>query len=294
LGEKYLRSDTDSSTPLLVQVLRACQIVLHFGVQWVAAITVVPWLSPARRRAFCERYALHLLNILNVRVVALGATPLGKGPLLVIANHISWLDIFVLHSLRGWRFVSALGFAKWPFIGTIAKKIKTFFLRSGSLRDLQRVKNEVTEALKNGDDVAIFPERKTTDGDCVGHFHSSLLQAAIDAGVPVVPVAIRYRTADGNGNGISALHLRSGVVRKDKEASLWESLTVTLRLPPLRAEVTICEPIMVAGKDRLELTRSAREMIAKALGLPHDQADYQDQPESRRSWDKARLAGDQA
>ncbi len=113
-------------------------------------------------------------------------------PGLLVANHISWLDIIALDAVMACRFVSKDDVLSWPVIGLLPKWSGTFFLQRGSAAAVGRLNAEIVEALQQQSTVAVFPEGKTHNGEQVHRFFSALLQAGIDAEVTVQAVAIRY------------------------------------------------------------------------------------------------------
>ena len=119
------------------------------------------------------------------------------GNLLIVANHISWLDIFVLLSVQPVRFVAKAELKRWPVVGPLITGAGTLYVERARRRDTHNVNRRAAEALARGDVLAIFPEGTTTDGTTLLPFHGSLLQPIVDAEGHVLPVAIRYRTPDG-------------------------------------------------------------------------------------------------
>jgi len=111
---------------------------------------------------------------------------------LLVANHISWLDIIALDTTIAARFVSKDDVLAWPVIGLLPKWSGTFFLQRGSAAAVGRLNAEIVQALKQEATVAVFPEGTTSSGERVQRFFSAILQAGIDAKVPVQPVVIRY------------------------------------------------------------------------------------------------------
>lgn len=111
---------------------------------------------------------------------------------LIVANHISWLDIIALDTQTAARFVSKDEVLAWPVIGLLPKWSGTFFLQRGSAAAVGRLNTEIVDALKQQASVAVFPEGATSNGEQVHRFYSAILQAGIDSGVPVQPVVIRY------------------------------------------------------------------------------------------------------
>ena len=112
--------------------------------------------------------------------------------MLLVANHISWLDITSLHAARYCRFVSKADIKKWPVIGTLATGVGTLFIERESRRDAMRVVQHMTTRLREGDAIGIFPEGTTSDGRSLLPFHANLFEAAIAAGAPVQPVALDF------------------------------------------------------------------------------------------------------
>lgn len=238
-------------------------LLLHVLAGIVLALTVV---NPLARnlhvagRAAEDRsirwWARTLCRIIGLRVVACGE--LGPRPRLVVANHLSWLDIEVLHAHRAMSFVAKAEIRRWPVVGWLARQAGTIFHRRGSSESMRQVAEALTQRLHEGHDVAIFPEARTGPGDHVQVFHYRLFQAAIDTGVAVQPVGLRYRL-DGQPHPSVAFRDGESFVRN------------VLRMLGERggvAEVIACPEIQPAGKSRRDIAESARASIAEALGLP--------------------------
>jgi 1-acyl-sn-glycerol-3-phosphate acyltransferase len=227
---------------------------------YAAARFVAPRLAPAVRRAADVRRARHGLAVLNVDVVRRGAA-LVEGPVLLVANHVSWLDVYALNSLMAARFVAKAEVRTWPVVGLIAERSETFFIVRGSFRDAARVKNAIAAALRRSERVVVFPEGTTTDGTRVARFHPALLQAAVDTGTPVQPVAIRYPGERGRPNPDAAFIDDMGFLT---------SLGRVIGTGALSAELTFGEPILPLGLTRRDLAESAQRFIAERLGVERD------------------------
>lgn len=156
---------------------------------------VFPFCRKDTQLALRQRWSRRLLAILGIRLQVEGP-PIEPGCLLV-ANHISWVDIFVINALSPSAFVSKTEVRAWPIVGWLAARNDTVFLRRGSRGHAKIVNAEIAALLKAGRNVAVFPEGTTTDGSHVLHFHAALLQPAIAAGKPVQPLAISYHAPDG-------------------------------------------------------------------------------------------------
>lgn len=137
-----------------------------------------------------------LLRALGVRLTLHGEWPRlarGRGTLLV-CNHVSWLDIFAVNAAAPARFVVKSELRSWPVVATLARSRASIYLDRSRPKSLPQTVASVTEALKEGAVVGVFPEGTTWCGIRGGTYRPALLQAAIDAGAPIQPVVIRYRT----------------------------------------------------------------------------------------------------
>lgn len=236
---------------------RLVRIVLAFLAVWLVARLVAPCVGAERRRRLAMRMSGALLGTIGLRCDVRGEIP--RRPLLLVANHVSWLDVQLLNAIVPARFVAKAETRRWPVCGAIAAAFDTFFLERGSLRNTARVKARVASALAAGQSVAVFPEGTTTDGRSLARFYAALFQAAVDAGVPVQPVAIRYPRADDSANPAAAFV---------DDMSFVDSLMCIAREGALGARLTFAPPIASDGMSRRMLAATARRQIAEALGLP--------------------------
>jgi 1-acyl-sn-glycerol-3-phosphate acyltransferase len=209
------------------------------------------WDAP-RREARVQAWSLRMLEVLGVRLELRGQPP-ATGGVLLVANHISWLDILVMHASRYCRFVSKADVKHWPMIGTLATGGGTIYIERESRRDALRVVHHVAESLKRGDVVAVFPEGTTSDGRTLLPFHANMIQAAVSAGAAVQPVGLRFvDTATG------AVSLTPCYVDDD---TLLSSAWRTLAGPPVTAVVTYGEPQHANGRDRRAWAADLRSAV---------------------------------
>ena len=131
-----------------------------------------------------------LLRIFGFRLRRIGQ-PL-PGAAMFVANHVSWIDIEMLHSQRMMGFVAKAEIRGWPLVGWLAARGETIFHQRGSSESLDGVMLAMRDRLREGRSVGVFPEGRTRDGHAVGPFHARIFSAAVEAGVPVQPVALRY------------------------------------------------------------------------------------------------------
>jgi len=154
-----------------------------------------PLMPVVLRRFLVKQWAKQLLSILKIKVVVRGKADYLKEnhSFLLVANHISWLDIHVLNSIRPVTFVAKADVSAWPVFGYLAKKLGTIFLKREKLSDIKRVIHAVKHEIVSGGVVAIFPEGTSSDGQTVLPFKSNLFQAAVDAKGLVLPVRLTYQ-----------------------------------------------------------------------------------------------------
>ena len=110
----------------------------------------------------------------------------------LVANHISWLDIVAIAASTPVTFVSKADLKSWPMIGKLAKSSGTVFIKRGSLFSLHHSMNQLVDILHAKQNVIFFPEGTTTRGESVKRFNSGLFETAYKSGSPVQPVAISY------------------------------------------------------------------------------------------------------
>ena len=182
-------------------------------------------------------------------------TPL-PGATLFVANHVSWIDIETLHSQRMMGFVAKREIAGWPLVGWLAAQGQTIFHHRGSTDSLQEVLGQMVERLRQGRSVGVFPEGRTRGGEEVGPFHARIFLAAVEAQVPVQPVALRY----GDRGDAQTL-----VAFGPRESFLANFLRL-LGERPRAAEVHFLAPILPGGVDgRRRIADLARERIVAAM-----------------------------
>lgn len=180
-------------------------------------------------------------------------------PALVVANHISWLDIIALHALKPMWLVSKAEVKHWPLIGGLAAAVGTLFIQRGDSASRVRVGRRMAALLRHGQTVGFFPEAGIAGDRGVGRFHPRLFGAAIRAGVPVVPVAIRY-------------HERGPRPRRDLHEQLvfgpgshfFGNLLRVMMLPAVEVELVIASPLKPPYLGRDALAAQARELVRMA------------------------------
>lgn len=240
----------------LVAVWRIGGAVAHLLHGALICALVFPFLGPERRLARVGWWSARMLRILGIALEASG-TPRNAATL-VVANHVSWLDILAINAVRPCRFVSKSDVRRWPLIGWLVACGGTLFIERERKRDALRVVHQVAEALRKGQTIAVFPEGTTSEGHGLLPFHANLLQAAVSTGVPVQPVALRFADAREAVSQAAAYVGDTHLLR-----SLW--LIVTARR--MRVRVTWLVPVEAGGEDRRILADDLRGRILAALDV---------------------------
>jgi 1-acyl-sn-glycerol-3-phosphate acyltransferase len=222
---------------------------------WGAALgrLLVPRLSKRQRDERLQEWAREMLKRLGVELKIVGA-PVQAGPMLLVSNHVSWVDIVALYAARPCRFVSKSDVEHWPLVGAVAAGCDTLFMRRGSRRDAMRIVHRMTQALKAGDILTVFPEGTTSDGSLVLPFHSSLIQAAISADVPVQATALQILNSKSGESSRAVSYIG--------DESLVGSIWRTLCARQLCAVVTFGAPQLASGRDRRTWAEDLRREIA--------------------------------
>ena len=231
----------------------ACRVGVYVLHGLAQIVVLFPRISRQRCDLRVQAWARGMLARLGVELGVVGS-PARDGPVLLVSNHISWLDILALHAVCHCRFVSKADVARWPVLGTMASGAGTLYVRRESRRDAVRALQRMAQALRDGDILAVFPEGTTGDGDSVLPFHSSLIQAAIAAGAPVQPVALKI--VDGRSGRPSR------AVSYLADDSLLGSFWRTLRARDVRVVVAFAAPQLNAGRDRRAWAHDLRREIA--------------------------------
>ena len=220
-------------------------------------------LTPAQTQLVVREWSRGMLRIMGVELVVRGEVPT-HGPLLVVANHLSWLDILVMNAEHPSRFVSKADVQRWPLLGSLITGAGTLYIERESRRDAMRVVHHVAERLQQRDVIAVFPEGTTGDGSVLLPFHANLFQAAIAARAPVLPVALRF---DDRLTGKP----HPGPVFVG-DTTLVQSIWTTLCSPTVRAVVRFGVPEHAEGRDRRAWALAARDEVQRLREAPLDQA----------------------
>jgi 1-acyl-sn-glycerol-3-phosphate acyltransferase len=246
-------------TSFPVRTWRWLRLGVHvaFGL-WVAARFRKQ--SQQQRAQEIQNWSLALLKLLNIEVKVSGVTP-GQHPpnTLLIANHISWLDIFALNCVTVAHYVAKSDILSWPFIGWLVKSAGTLFIDRHNRRDTSRINQHLARALENGNCMAVFPESTTTEGDVLLPFKASLFESVLLSKGTVQPVALRYLDAEGQFTTAAAY---AG------DTTFMQSLASMFTQPKMTVELTFLPSLHALDfETRFALSEAAREVVANELKL---------------------------
>ena len=229
--------------------------VLHVLLGALICMLIFPLMGPVRRMRLVGWWSARMLAVLGIRLHHSGS--IGDGPVLLVANHISWLDILAINAVQPARFVSKADVRHWPLLGWLVACGGTLFIERERKRDALRVLHQVAEALRAGEIIAVFPEGTTSEGHGVLPFHANLLQAAIAAHAPVQTLALRYSDATQRVSQAAAYVGDTPLV-----ASIW----ATAMAQGLRAQVKVAPPRRTAqSDDRRALAEQLRLQILRHI-----------------------------
>lgn len=243
--------------------IRLLRLIVHVLLGMAICAFLFPCGSAARRVDHIRRWSRQLLGICGIAVV-LHQQQSAQTPAraLIVANHISWLDIFVLNAIQPCRFVAKSDIRSWPCIGWLCAKTGTIFIVRDKLSDVGRILQGLVRSLACGERVAFFPEGTTAEQGKLLPFHANLFEAAIAAKVPVQPYALRY--VDGQGKYHPAADFIGATTMVASVLSILKARAMTV-------EVTQLALVATAGTQRRALARTVRQAIAESLShVPED------------------------
>jgi 1-acyl-sn-glycerol-3-phosphate acyltransferase len=214
-------------------------------------------MSDAQQNRAVQQWAQGVLRIMGIGLQVHGRAH--AGPVLLVANHISWLDIVVMLAAQYCRFVAKSELKAWPLVGPLATAAGTLYIERASSRDALRVVHHMAERLQAGDVLAVFPEGTTGDGVHVLPFHANLLQAAIAAQAPAQAVGLRFVDARGQPSFAPCYIGDDTFV-----GSVWRTLCAR----GLVVHVAFAAPDLPQGRKRRVWALDLRAQVMAVRGLP--------------------------
>jgi 1-acyl-sn-glycerol-3-phosphate acyltransferase len=249
-----------ASTGYATRANRMLRLGLHLAGGVFLAALVYPRCATERQHAMIQRWSKRLLLILNIKLHCYDQPRALPARCLLLANHVSWLDIFAISAVFPATFVAKADIRAWPFLGKLCERTGTIFIERGSSRGARRANREIAQALSRGiRPVVVYPEGTTTLGAELKPFRPALLQAAVDTAALVHPLALRY--VDSRG-------ARTEEAAWVGDASLLDSIVAIVRQPEIALELRFLGAWPGAKHTRREIAVRAQTVIARALGMP--------------------------
>lgn len=241
-------------------IWRKARLIAHILKGVLVCAFVFPWLEQPGRVVRIRRWSQQLLAICGMQLEVRGNMQVPPPGTMVIANHISWIDIYAIHAWHPVRFVAKADIRGWPLVGWLCEKTGTLFIEREKRSDARRMMQEIGASLQQGDLVAVFPEGTTSDGSGLLHFHANLLQAPVNVHALILPIALRYEDA-GTGQ-------RSSAPAYIDDVTMPQCLDAILAAAPLRVCIQVGELLPAIHHSRRELSHLGRHAISEMLGLP--------------------------
>ena len=238
----------------ILSAVRLLRVGLHLAYGAAIVACVYPWVPERMRERIRRAWTAGLLAMLKVRLRTDGGPAPRRG--LLVANHVSWLDVLAINSICDPEFVCKDDVRRWPLVGWLCGRNGVIFIDRRRPRDAQRVRLEIGARLRTGKLVAVFPEGTTSEGASLLPFRGALLQPAVDVGTDVFPVAMRYLDTQGNRTAAASYY---------GTETLWGSLYAIASQPGLTAEVRVLQPIAGADRTRRALAAQAHARISACL-----------------------------
>lgn len=235
------------------------QILLHVICGVCTLSFLFPFLNRDQKDRRIQQWSKKLLKIFHIQLRVIGAEKLISKPHLLVSNHISWLDIHVINAFKPVRFVAKSEVRGWPIFGWMAEQLGTVFIRRDSARHARQVVDQMAQVLQV-ESVCIFPEGTSTCGESVLPFKPNLFESAILAHVPVLPIAIAYRSRSSG--------LRSDAPAFIGDMGLLESMSNVIGSRDIEVHLSLIEPYLTdksENSDRKELALYCQEAITKTL-----------------------------
>ncbi|HPY24078.1 MAG TPA: lysophospholipid acyltransferase family protein [Mycobacterium sp.] len=216
-------------------------------------LTVLPVLAvPLPGHIHVKRlYCRSVLRCLGVRITMSGGPIRNLRGMLVVSNHVSWVDVFAIGSVLPGTFVARADLLGWPAVGMAARLANVIPIERGSLRELPGVVDAVVRRLRDGHTVVAFPEGTTYCGRDHGVFRPAMFQAAVATGRPVQPLRLSYRHRDGSPSTVTAFLA---------EDSMWESIKRIVRTRRTVVHIEV-PPLELPSSVRTELAVRCQEAV---------------------------------
>ena len=220
----------------------------------VLVLVYLQWVSPSKKRGVIKTWAAAFMRIVGMKWHVEGEVY--DKPCLIVANHISFIDIFALNAVKPGRFIAKSEIADWPVFGRIAKGVDTLFIQRKNHRSIITVNQQISGALMDKQTIMLFPEGKTSPGLTLLPLKANLIEPAILSGTPELPVALCY-TENG----------QKTVKASYANIQIFVCLWTIVSTPGLELTMKFLPLIDVNGKTRHEVAKEASALMSAAMGV---------------------------
>ena len=251
--------------------LTVLRLLIHVVGAVLTTTLLYPFMNDSKRNDYVRKWSKKLLDICHVSV-KVNNLQLLSDRALIVSNHISWLDIFLIYSVTHGHFIAKADMANWPMIGLLARKAGTLFLERSNVRQLKNTLETLVKKLKARERVIFFPEGTTSKQGAMLPFHPNLFEGAIHTGLPVQPFALKYVNRQGE---------YEEAVDSHGDITFGQSVASIIRQDYIRAELTILPAINAIGMHRKTLSVMARKTIISVLSANPAQENRDMPPETR-------------
>lgn len=238
--------------------LRALLVLTWVMLGLIVIVLVFPLLKHSGRLRAKQYWSVVLLWLSGVQVSHAGV-PLLSGPVLWVVNHVSWLDIFVVNTVRAVVFIAKSEIRQWPLLGWLANGAGSIFIERASRHAVQKVGREMKEIFELDQVVGLFPEGTTSQGYDLLPFYANLFEPARRANVPIQPVALLF-FHHGKRSDFAAFVGEENLIQ-----NLWKVLGGT----GVRIEVEFLAPIWLPdglpAPARAELGARAHQVLREVV-----------------------------
>lgn len=236
-------------------IIRAFFTLTHLLLGLFCIFFILQHLNPQQQVKLKRWYANRILFLFNTKPQLHGQWPQQAG--IVVLNHISWIDIFVVNAFAPCIFIAKAEIAKWPLIGTLVARSGTIFIERKRRQAVVQAIADAGQYIKKGAQVAIFPEGTTTDGHQVKPFYANLFQTAVNINCPVFSVALRYTDSKGKHS--------TTVAFVNNQSLLANALMLWKSKEPFTATLIPCHTLQDPQTTRQQYAQMTHQAITQAL-----------------------------
>ena len=240
---------------------RFARLFLKLVLGLIMSMTTFVRADQKKRHWIIRTWSRDILHLAGVDVRVIGFPSDADRPVTLVANHVSWTDIFALNTQHACHFIAKSELRGWPLAGRLLNNVGTVFINRNDRKDTHRLKRVVHDLLHAGETVAVFPEGTTSIGHNVLKFHASLLAPIVAAEGEVWVVAIRYFRAVSDGKS----EVRSDAAAYIGDTSLLQSLQSIHEHGPLIAELRFVQAINCVGLTRRDVAQRAESVIRAVI-----------------------------